>query len=409
MSTTCEQENADTLVAADGGRGAAAAELGAHIAPVYKPLWHRPFVDGNGAWLIDDEGEKFLDMTSGIAVLALGHRSKVVARAMAEASDSLLHTSNLFLTKPALKLAEALTRRSFADRVFFANSGTEAIEGAIKFARAVTPTSAQRVVYFDSSFHGRSYGALAATDRLNQVDCFGKMLPDFVRAPWGDVGALDAIDGETAAAIIEPVQGEGGVRPAKVEWMRRLRDRCDEVGAKLIFDEIQCGLGRTGRLWAHEHFGITPDLMTVAKPLAGGLPIGAILMTEEIAEGLTPGCHGSTFGGGPAITHVALRVLETIDDDELLGEVSRKGELLMRLLGDIDSPAIESVRGLGLMIGAVVSVPPADILKAASNARLLITSAGKNVIRFLPPLTTTDDELKEAARRFAKALEGIGS
>lgn len=409
MSTTCPQENAETPVAERGGRGAAATDLGAHIAPVYKPLWHRPFVDGRGPWLIDDEGENFLDMTSGIAVLALGHRSKVVSRAMAEAADSILHTSNLFLTKPALQLAEALTRRSFADRVFFANSGTEAVEGAMKFARAVTPPAAQKIVYFDSSFHGRSYGALAATDRLNQVDCFGRMLPDFVRATWGDVGALDAIDDETAAAIIEPVQGEGGVRPVGAEWMQRLRKRCDEVGAKLIFDEIQCGLGRTGRLWAHEYFGVTPDVMTLAKPLAGGLPIGAILMTEEIAQGLTPGCHGSTFGGGPAIAHVALRVLETIDDDDLLAEVRRKGELLMRLIGDIDSGAVESVRGLGLMIGAVVNVPPADILKEASAERLLITSAGKNIIRFLPPLTTTDEELREAVRRFARTLERIGN
>jgi len=382
---------------------------GDSLAPVYKPLTDHVFVDGDGAYLWDDAGRRMLDMTSGIGVLALGHRSQVVRRALRQAADGLIHTSNLIRTEPALQLAQTLTGRSFADRVFFANSGTEANEGAIKFARAATPSERQTIVYFDHSFHGRTFGSLAATDRLNATDTFGPMPGGFRRAEWNDRAAFDAIDTKTAAVLVEPVQGEGGVRPASREWMSGLRAQCDEAGALLIFDEVQCGVGRTGRLWAHEHLGVTPDLMTLAKPLAGGLPIGAILMIERVAESLAFGCHGSTFGGGPAVTHVARCVLEKIAAPEFLAGVRRKGATLARMLESIDVAEIEEVRGLGLMVGVQISLDAKRVLAAAVEEDLLVTSAGPDVIRFLPPLNCGEAELTKAVRRFERALKSVAT
>lgn len=377
------------------------------LAPVYNRLTDQIFVDGDGSYVVDQDGNRYLDMTSGIAVLALGHKSAVVEDALKEAASELLHTSNLFLTEPPVALAKELVRLSFADRVFFANSGTEANEAAIKFARMATSSKKQRIVYFDRSFHGRTYGSLSATDRLNATDVFGPLPGEFCRATWNDTTGLTTIDDSTTAVIVEPVQGEGGVRPADTEWMRQLRKRCDDVGALVIFDEVQCGVGRTGTLWAYEQMGVTPDIMTLAKQLAGGLPIGAVLMTEKIAQALEYGCHGSTFGGGPAVTHVALAVLRHVADPVLLSEVERKGKLLMDRLRAIDSPVIRGVRGLGLIVGVQVSVSPKKLLKAALRENLLLTAAGDDVVRFLPPLTVSDDEIDEAVRRFEKVISGV--
>lgn len=377
------------------------------VAPIYKRFTDRLFVDGQGCSLRDESGNQYLDMTSGIGVLALGHASAIVSEAMKEAASHPLHTSNLFLTEPPLKLADALTSKSFADRVFFANSGTEANEAAIKFARHATSGERQDVVYFSGSFHGRTFASLAATDRLNASEQFGPLPAKFRRAIFNSCDGLNAINRSTAAVVVEPIQGEGGIRPADSHWLMQLRERCNEVGALLIFDEVQCGVGRTGKLWAYENAGVEPDLLTVAKPLAGGLPIGAVLMTERVSHELQAGCHGSTFGGGPAITHVALAVLDHISDPAFLADVRRKGNLLLSQLHSLKSPLVADIRGVGLMIGVSVSTEPANILRHAVDQGLLLTSAGQDVIRFLPPLTIHDNEIHECVERFQNTLERV--
>jgi predicted acetylornithine/succinylornithine family transaminase len=362
-----------------------------------------PFVAGRGSWLEAEDGRRFLDMTAGIAVNALGHRAPEIAGALREHADGLVHVSNLFHTRPAVELAEALVRRSFAARVFFANSGTEANEGALKFARLRGGADRRDVVYFEGAFHGRTMGALAATDRPDYREPFEPLPGGFRRAPWNDPGGLDAIDGGTAAAIVEPVQGEAGVRVPDPDWLAALRRRCDETGALMVFDEVQCGLGRTGTLWAHEATPVTPDIMTLAKPLAGGLPMGAILLGEEAARAVRPGTHATTFGGGPLVAAVALRVLETVARPRFLAGVRAAGERLQRGLSGLASPFVREIRGRGLMIGVRVS-DPAAVREAAFDEQLLVVPAGEDVLRFLPPLNAPGEDLDEAVSRFGRAL-----
>jgi len=375
-----------------------------NLALVYGEWPDTVFVDGCGCELISDRGERFLDMTSGIAVTALGHRSRVVEDALKRAAEGLTHTSNLYLTPPAVELARALVERSFADRAFFCNSGAEANEAMIKFARLAAGEERTKVIYFDHSFHGRTFGALSATDKEAIKTPFAPLVPGIEKCRFGDTTDFAKIDEQTACVLIEPVQGEGGVRPAEKAWMQALRRRCDEVGALLAVDEVQCGLGRTGKLFAHEHFDITPDLMALAKPMAGGLPIGAVLMTEAIADQLHPGCHGTTFGGGPVVTAVALAVLNEVGKPAFLESVARKGEHLRSRLAEIQSPLIEEVRGMGLMLGVRVNIDPKLVMKTAWNHRLLVTTAGADVVRFLPPLNATEEDLKDAVERFATTL-----
>ncbi len=377
-----------------------------YLAPTYA----RPqclFTDGRGCELEAAGGTRYLDMTSGIGVLALGHRSGVVLDAIREATEGLIHVSNLYHSGPPALLARALVRRSFADRVFFCNSGAEAVEGAIKFARLAAGPERSTIVYFDGSFHGRTMGALAATDRPDYQRPFRPLAGGFQRAPFGDGGALGQLDETVAAVLVEPIQGESGVHVAPDEWLRAVRARCNEIGALLILDEVQCGLGRSGRLWAHEWAGVAPDLMTLAKPLAGGLPIGAVLMTERVAGALTPGCHGTTFGGGPLVTHVALRVLQAIDDDALLGAVQARGRYLREALARLDTPRVTDVRGRGLMVGVEVSVPAGEVVRHAAEEGLLVVPAGGDVVRLLPPLTVTEAELDEAVGRLERALQRV--
>lgn len=378
-------------------------------APTYPPFGGRVFVDGHGCRLVDAEGRSHLDMTSGIAVLALGHRSPVVAEALRRAADGLIHTSNLFCTAPGVELADALVARSFADRVFLCNSGTEAVEAALKFARLRAGAGRRRLLYTEHAFHGRTLGALAATDKASHRDPFGPLPPAYDRIPFDDPDAFAAIDEQAAAVIVEPVQGEGGLRPASVDWLRGLRNRCDETGTLLILDEIQCGLGRTGRMWAHEHAGIEPDLMTIAKPLGGGLPIGAVLMRQHVADAITPGCHGTTFGGGPAVATVALAVLNAVAEEPLLAGVRRKGELLRAALEGIDHPRVREVRGRGLMLGVEVDGGAGPVVAAAADRGLLLVAAGPDTIRFLPPLNAGDENLLEAAAIFGAAIAAATS
>lgn len=384
-----------------------AASVIATADRVLAPTYARPdilFTGGRGCRLVDSDGDEYLDMTSGVAVTALGHASEIVSGALHDAADGLSHTSNLFHTEPAIALAADLVACSFADRVFFTNSGAESVEGAIKFARLRGGESRREILYFDHSFHGRTFGALAATDRPKAREPFTPLPEGFTRARWNDHAALERIDERVAAVIVEPVQGEGGVRIADADWLRALRRRCDEMGACLVFDEIQCGMGRTGRLWAHEHAGVEPDLMTLAKPLAGGLPMGAVLMTNDVASAITPGCHATTFGGGPIVASVARRVLAEIRRPERLEHVARTGEWLRERLARLDRPNVLEVRGVGLLAGIRVK-NAARVVEEARRERLLVVAAADDVIRFLPPLNVTEAELEDAVRRLDAALE----
>lgn len=364
------------------------------------------FVAGEGSWLEDAEGDRFLDFTSGICVNALGHAAPAVTDALRAGARGLLHTSNLFHTEPAVELAAALVRLSFADRVFYCNSGAEANEAAIKFARLRGGEGRRTIVSFTGSFHGRTLGTLAATDKPEYQAPFTPLAGGFTIAPWNDENAFGILDKSTAAAIVEPVQGESGVRVPEESWLRALRRRCDEVGACLVFDEVQTGVGRCGTLWAHESFGVTPDLMTLAKPLAGGLPIGAVLMTEPVADAIRPGCHGTTFGGGPFVTTVALRVLSTIADRDFLDGVRARGERLRERLAAVSSPLVQEIRGRGLLLGARVE-RAADVRAAAFAERLLLAPAGDGVLRFVPRLDLPDREIDEAVDRFERALARV--
>lgn len=370
---------------------------------VLAPTYVRPpvlFTRGKGCWLQDDQGRDYLDMTSGIAVTSLGHGAGTVRDALHQAADGLIHTSNLFHTEPAIRLAQALTEASFAEQVFFCNSGAEAVEGALKFARLARP-GRHEVVYFSQSFHGRTLGALAATDKPSIRTPFAPLPAGFRRAAFNDDDGLDSIDATVAAVIVEPVQGEGGARPARDPWLRALRARCDATGALLIVDEIQCGLGRTGTLWAHEPSGVVPDILTLAKPLAGGLPMGAILLGPAVTPTITPSCHGTTFGGGPVVAAVALAVFERLRDPELLAGVRLRADALRGWLTDALGDHLVSLRGRGLLLGVQVDRPAREVMTAAFEQGLLVVPAADDVIRFLPPLDAPMEDLAEAVRRLA--------
>jgi len=374
------------------------------LAPTYRRP-HRLFTDGRGALLRDADGEEFLDMTSGIAVLALGHRSTTVADALRDGAEHLVHISNLYHSAPAIALAARLVELSSADSVFFANSGAEAVEAAIKFSRLVGGSDRRTIVHFTGSFHGRTLGALAATDRADYQEPFRPLAGGFRIAPWNSDLAVDAIDSETAAVVLEPIQGEMGVRVADPEWVRAIRQRCNDAGALLVFDEIQCGLGRTGRLWAHQDLDVEPDIMTLAKPLAGGLPIGAVLMTRSVSDALSPGMHGTTFGGGPLVTSVALRVLDRIAQPAFLARVRELGAHLGdRLERLADLPEVTEIRGRGLMRGVQVSAPVGDVVSAAFDRRLLVVPSADEVVRVLPPLDVTEAQLDECVDRLGSAI-----
>lgn len=371
------------------------------------------FVGGEGSHLIAEDGARYLDFTSGIAVNALGYGAPEVRDAVTEAlSTGLIHTSNLFRTRPAAELAGWLVSHSFADAVFFCNSGAEANEGAFKFARrwgrARGGEAKTEIVAFRGGFHGRTMGALAATDRPAYQDPFRPLPGGFRFCEIGDAQALGRVirADTTAAVIIEPVQGEGGILPVPPAFLDALRQRCDEAGALLIFDEVQVGLGRTGRLWAHESTGVTPDVMTLAKPLAGGFPMGAVMMTGRVASAVEPGDHATTFGGGPLVARVALAVCRAIGRPEFLAGVARKAALLERRLGilALRCEAIRAVRGVGLIWGVELDRPAADVVVRAREAGLLVCSAGPRVIRIVPPLTIADEEIVRGIELLEAAL-----
>lgn len=362
-----------------------------YIAPTYK---RPPFVlvHGEGMMLYDSEGNAYQDWVAGIAVNALGYGDKDIQEAITrQMSNGILHLSNLYHTAPHVQLAQTLCESSFADRVFFCNSGAEANEGAIKFARKVAYEKGLKdkteIVSFTNGFHGRTMGALAVTPREKYQAPFRPMMPGAVTAEFNNIeSAKNAIGPNTAAVIVEPVQGEGGVYVATQEFLQTLRDLCSQHDAILIFDEVQCGVGRTGRLWAYEHYNVLPDMLTAAKPLAGGLPIGAILMTETVASALKPGDHGSTFAGGLVVTAAAKAVIEKINQPEFLEHVTEVGEYLLERLSEINSPLVKEVRGKGLIAAMELTVESAPLIEAGYRHGLILVNAGPNVLRFVPPL-----------------------
>lgn len=379
---------------------------------VYRPA-EPVFVAGEGSSLIAEDGERYLDFTSGIAVNALGYGDVGFAAAVREALDSgVVHTSNLFRTRPAAELAQWLAEHSFADRVFFCNSGAEANEAAFKFARRWAREGGgedkHEIIAFQGGFHGRTFGALAATDRPSYQEPFRPLMGGVHFTAIDDVASVGALASaeRTAAIIIEPLQGEGGVRPVSAAFLREVRAICDEAGALLIFDEVQVGLGRTGTLWAYESAGVTPDVLTVAKPLAGGLPMGAALLTERVAQAVRPGDHATTFGGGPLVASAALAVCRRIGEPEFLAEVRRKGTVIAERLHALarERDEVQAVRGAGMIWGVVVAGAASDVVARALQSGLLLCAAGADVVRLVPPLTVSDDDLERGLRILGEVL-----
>lgn len=365
-------------------------------------------VSGRGSRLVDSAGRSYLDFAAGIGVNGLGYGERRVLAAIRKQAARLIHASNLYHSEPGAALAERLSALAFPSRVFLCNSGTEGIEAAIKFARRVgRPQGRTELVAFEGSFHGRTLGALSITWNAKYRDPFEPLLPGVRFCPWNDLPAAAAAVGpQTAAVVVEPVQGEGGVRPAPAEFLRGLADLCRERGALLVADEVQCGLGRTGRLFAYQHAGITPDLLTLAKPLGGGLPLGAVLLRQDLAPALAIGDHGSTFGGNPVACAAALVVLDRLTSSGFLAAVERRGATLLRGLHALARRrprAVAEIRGLGLMLGVELAGEAGPVLRALRERGVLATKAGDRVLRLLPPLVVRPAEIRE----FLSALDDV--
>ena len=387
------------------------------ISPVLPTYARAPlsFVEGEGAWLTDERGERYLDFGAGIAVNALGHAHPALVAALEAQARRLWHTSNLYGIPNQEALAKKLVAATFADTVFFTNSGTEAIECAIKMARKQFDAKGQperhRIVTFEGAFHGRTIAAISAAGSEKMTRGFGPLLPGFDILPFGDHEALKAAIGpETAAIMVEPIQGEGGIRALPRECLRGLRAICDEHGALLVFDEIQCGMGRTGKLFAHEWAGITPDIMAVAKGIGGGFPLGACLATEAAAAGMTVGTHGTTYGGNPLACAVGCAVMDVVTEPGFLDHVSRvSGRLRQGLEGLVAAhpDVFEGVRGEGLMLGLRCRATNTDVVRAGYDAHVLTVPAADNVVRLLPPLILSEAEAEEGLRRLDRAAAAL--
>ncbi len=373
------------------------------------------FERGEGAWLFAANGDRYLDFASGVAVNALGHAHPRLVSALTEQAGKLWHSSNLYRVPGQERLAERLCAATFADKAFFCNSGAEACEGAIKLARryhyAAGRPERWRIITFRGAFHGRTLATIAAAGNEKYLEGFGQPAPGFDLVPFGDAAAVEAAIGpETAAIMVEPVQGEGGVRVAAPSWLMELRRLCDRHGLLLVLDEVQCGMGRTGKLFAHEWAGITPDVMAVAKGIGGGFPLGAFLATEEAAKGMVPGTHGSTYGGNPLAMAVGNAVLDAVLEPEFLEHVQAMGLRLKQELARVKDEAadvVEEVRGSGLLAGIKVRPSPAEVVAACTAERLLTVAAGENVVRLLPPLNVSEGEISEAVQRLARALRAV--
>src|SRR5947208_9151913 len=385
-----------------------------HLLPVFARV-DLGFERGEGAWLIATDGERYLDFTSGVAVNALGHAHPHLVAALQEQATRLWHMSNLFSSPDGERLAARLCEQSFADFVFFANSGAEAMECAIKMTRHYHFSKGRpertRIVTFEGAFHGRTLATLAATGAAKYLEGYGPPLEGFDQVPLGDLEAVKkAIGPNTAGILIEPLQGEGGVRAAPHAFFRALRQLCDEKGLLLIFDEVQTGMGRTGDLFAYKRIGVTPDVMPLAKALGGGFPIGACLATSEAAAGMTPGSHGSTFGGNPLAIASANAVLDVMLKPGFFDHVQKMSLLLKQKLASVVDryPAVLSeVRGEGLLVGVKAVVPSGDLVAGLRGEKLLTVGSGDNVVRFLAPLIVTEAEIDESVQMLERACVAL--
>ena len=373
------------------------------------------FERGEGVWLTATNGDRYLDFASGVAVNALGHSHPAVVAAITEQAQKVIHVSNLYRIPEGERLAERLCAMTFADKVFFGNSGAEAMEGVIKMVRKYQSASGHperyRIISFEGSFHGRTLATLAAAKNKKHLDGFGPVMDGFDQVPLGDLKALKlAITPETAGIIIEPVQGEGGVRSAPPQFFRELRQICDEHGLLLAFDEVQTGIGRLGEMFGYQKTGVTPDVMALAKGLGAGFPIGAVLATEEAAKGMTPGTHGSTFGGNPLACAVGNAVLDVVEKPGFLDHVRNIALLFKQRLAEIKDrhpTVIAEVRGEGLLIGLKSQVPNGELIDAFRAEKLLAVGAGDNVARLVPPLIVTEAEVAEAIARVDRACAAV--
>ena len=388
------------------------------MIPSVLPTYNRAplhFVKGEGCWLFEKDGRRFLDLGSGIAVNALGHAHPALVSALTEQANTLWHVSNLYEIPQQQALADKLVETTFADTVFFTNSGTESCELAVKMARKYWYEQGHPektgILTFEGCFHGRSSAAIAASGSEKMVKGFGPVLDGFTTLGWGDHGALQAaIDDNTGAILIEPVQGEGGIRNLPDQCLKGLRDLCDEKGLLLILDEVQCGVGRTGRLFAHEWAGIEPDIMMVAKGIGGGFPLGAVLATEAAAGGMVAGTHGSTYGGNPLGCAVGKAVLDIVSDLAFLDGVrARAGLLRQKLEGLVAAhpEVFEGVRGSGMMLGLKCKPAAAEVVKAGYAAEVITVPAADNIVRLLPPLNITEDEIQQAFIRLDAAATAL--
>jgi acetylornithine/N-succinyldiaminopimelate aminotransferase len=381
------------------------------LMPVYPRCGVRP-VRGEGAWLIGEDGSRYLDFASGIAVNALGHGHPALVKAIAEQAATLMHVSNLYGSPQGERFAQRLVDNSFADTVFFTNSGAEAVECALKTARRYHYVNGaperHKIISFANAFHGRTLGTISATNQPKMRDGFEPLLPGFEVIAFNDLAAAEAaVDDQTAGFLLEPIQGEGGLLPATPEFMTGLRKLCDDHGLLLIFDEVQCGYARTGKMWAYEHYGITPDIMAVAKGIGGGFPLGACLATEEAAKGMTFGTHGSTYGGNPLAMAAGTAVLNVIEEPGFLENVRAMGERLRAGLEQMipnHDHLFDSVRGTGLMLGLRLKTESRDfVAHLRDNHGLLTVAAGDNVVRILPPLIIDESHVGEFFEKLSAA------
>ncbi|MEC5320013.1 aspartate aminotransferase family protein [Brenneria populi subsp. brevivirga] len=387
------------------------------ILPVYAPAQFVP-VKGKGSRVWDQQGREYIDFSGGIAVTALGHCHPALVAALQQQGEKLWHTSNVFTNEPALSLAGKLINATFADRVFFVNSGAEANEAAFKLARhyAIKRHSPYKtkIIAFYNAFHGRTLFTVSVGGQAKYADGFGPKPADIVHVPFNDLAAVKAVmDDHTCAVVLEPVQGEGGITPATQEFMQGVRELCDRYKALLVFDEVQCGMGRTGKLFTYMHYGIVPDILTTAKALGGGFPISAMLTTEEIASVMSVGVHGTTYGGNPLACAVAEAALDTINTPEVLSGVSERHDLFVNALENINRQygIFEQIRGMGLLLGAELKPQwhgrARDFLTAAAEHGVMILNAGPNVIRFVPSLVIDAKDIEQGMAQFAKAIEQV--
>ncbi len=370
------------------------------------------FIKGKGVYLYDDKGEEYLDFVSGIAVNCLGHSHPKIVDCIKNQAENLIHISNYYWNKEQIDLAEILCENSPFEKAFFCSSGTEAVEAALKLAKkySVDKPEKSKIIYMNNSFHGRSMGALSVTGQPKYQESFKPLIAGATSIDFNDTEALEAVfDENVCALIMEPIQGEGGIIPASTEFINKARELCDQYDSILIFDEVQCGIGRSGKLFCFDNFNVTPDVVCLAKGLGGGVPIGAMLATEKCSDALQPGDHGTTFGGNPLVCAVGNTVINELVNEGVISGVTEKSNYLKDKLNLLVEKydSLDSVRGMGLLIGVIVNADPKEVMQKCFDNKLLLVSAGKNVLRFLPPLNVTKEEIDKAVSIFEDSIKSL--